>query len=300
MRVVLVGHHFETYIRDMFPDLDAMDSFRTITYLPDLVILSGGGDIHPSRYGQRITYSSGINRERDRLEYEALNFFHRIPENIKFLGICRGHQLLNVFFGGSLYQDMTAAGKKHNGPIHELSWLIKSPLSELFPSVNSIHHQGVNRLAGNGVVLATEPKSGIPEAIQFGNEGLGLQFHPEFMAESYYKKLATLMEEWAVGGESITGFSGGPSRGRRTRQSVPTVSMPTVMSSTGRQYRIITDRDGNIHYEEIVVNRDEEVTPASFTSSFTTTSTTTPEGFWREVGTPDSLPDLPEGEENVT
>ena len=116
----------------------------------DGLLLSGGADIDPARYGQGVEGSTGIERPRDRLEAAALDAAdaRRVP----VLGICRGFQAINVFRGGTLLQDVAG----HAGPgygsgtarTHELRVDPASRLGSLLgqasaTEVNTYHHQGV-------------------------------------------------------------------------------------------------------------------------------------------------------------
>ena len=111
------------------------------------LLLPGGGDMEPRRYGQANTASRGLEPERDAGELFLLEQF--IMEKKPVLGICRGLQVLNVFFGGTLIQDLPghsqAAGRDR---LHRVR-TAPSPLQDLFGEtlvVNSAHHQAADRL----------------------------------------------------------------------------------------------------------------------------------------------------------
>ena len=115
------------------------------------LLLPGGGDMEPRRYGQANTASRGLEPERDAGELFLLEQF--IMEKKPVLGICRGLQVLNVFFGGTLIQDLPghsqAAGRDR---LHRVR-TAPSPLQDLFGEtlvVNSAHHQAADRL-GQGL-----------------------------------------------------------------------------------------------------------------------------------------------------
>ena len=75
----------------------------------DALIISGGGDINPERYNQKI--DSKTIRISDNRDFTELNLLKSAEENnVKTLAICRGHQLLNVYKGGTLYQDLKDSG----------------------------------------------------------------------------------------------------------------------------------------------------------------------------------------------
>lgn len=152
------------------------------------LILTGGVDVSPSLYGQkphRLTQSPW--KQRDEVEIRALNAaYHR---GIPVLGICRGSQLINVAFGGTLHQHIRDVGahKFHLGHDHRVDLVRGSRLREILgveaPWVVSIHHQAVNRVA-KGFRVAAKSRDGIIEAIETRpGSGLpwiiGTQFHPE-------------------------------------------------------------------------------------------------------------------------
>jgi putative glutamine amidotransferase len=142
----------------------------------DLLIFPGGEDVNPSRYGQENKFS-WFNNDRDKVEFE---FFEAADKaKVKMYGSCRGIQLINVARGGTLHQDLILGGKGH-GSGHSLNWERTSKkLGELFKSVNSMHHQGIQRMGGGLYSYASY--LGIPEIVH-GDNILATQFHPEFMS----------------------------------------------------------------------------------------------------------------------
>jgi gamma-glutamyl-gamma-aminobutyrate hydrolase PuuD len=147
-------------------------------------------------YGEPRRATRGpLDPARDRFERDLILAFAAAGKPV--LGICRGMQLINVAFGGSLYQDLVedgATGFQHvddgayDRHLHRLRIESGSVLASLYgglpeATVNSIHHQGVRRLAEGFVVEARAP-DGVVEAIRSTRHDfmLGTQWHPEFHA----------------------------------------------------------------------------------------------------------------------
>lgn len=160
----------------------------------DGLILQGGSDIDPVMYGEAITHARGrIDIVRDRFECELVHAF--VDAGKPVFGICRGMQLLNVVFGGSLHQDLAveAAGSAahdvvdlYDEHVHGVRLRHGGWLSQLYGGVtramvNSIHHQGVKQLA-EGLIVEAEADDGVIEAIRRDGDGfvVGVQWHPEF------------------------------------------------------------------------------------------------------------------------
>ena len=162
--------------------------------LIDGLILSGGADINPFLYGQDFKEGIGIiSPERDECEMIILEEFLKTGKPI--LGICRGHQLINIYFNGTLFQDMRYYGKdylKHEQELYpELATHIvnivekDNMLAELYGdkvATNSFHHQSVDRL-GEGLTVIAKANDGIVEAFQKKDHKFlyGIQWHPEMM-----------------------------------------------------------------------------------------------------------------------
>jgi putative glutamine amidotransferase len=160
----------------------------------DGVLFTGGGDIAPEQYGGSPNpLVSDVDSDRDRLEIEL------VPQIIKigkpFLGICRGLQVINVALGGSLYEDINAQHpdslehqcfptypREHLA--HSVHLETDSHLADILKAdevqVNSLHHQGIRRLARDLRPTAFAP-DGIIEAFELPSYpyGLAVQWHPE-------------------------------------------------------------------------------------------------------------------------
>ncbi|MCU0967412.1 MAG: gamma-glutamyl-gamma-aminobutyrate hydrolase family protein [Rubrivivax sp.] len=163
----------------------------------DGLVLQGGNDIAPETYGESALDPAWAgDRVRDRYEIELLDAF--IEAGKPVLGICRGCQLINVAFGGTLYQDIATQrpdAARHVDPddvdhlVHAVELQPGTRLAGLYPGVteaviNSIHHQAVKDLAPELVVEARSRPDGLVEALRWTGEGwvFGMQWHPEFLA----------------------------------------------------------------------------------------------------------------------
>jgi gamma-glutamyl-gamma-aminobutyrate hydrolase PuuD len=160
----------------------------------DGLVLQGGADVSPQTYSEAPTRPEWIgDRARDLYELELLHAF--IDAGKPVLGICRGCQLLNVAFGGTLYQDIAtdvpeAAPHVHadyDAHRHTVRFAHGSSLARMFPGtqralVNSIHHQAVKDLGRDVTAEAVSDEDGIIEAIRYQRADfvMGLQWHPEF------------------------------------------------------------------------------------------------------------------------
>ncbi|MCA1326227.1 gamma-glutamyl-gamma-aminobutyrate hydrolase family protein [Herbaspirillum sp. alder98] len=159
----------------------------------DGLVLQGGADVSPQSYAQAATRPewSG-DRVRDMYELELLHEF--IEAGKPVLGICRGCQLINVAFGGTLYQDIATdvptaiphVNEMYDSNYHELDFPPGSTLAQMVSTeraiVNSIHHQAVRDVGRDLSVEAVSGPDQIVEAIRYRKAPfvMGLQWHPEF------------------------------------------------------------------------------------------------------------------------
>ncbi|HET6528836.1 MAG TPA: gamma-glutamyl-gamma-aminobutyrate hydrolase family protein [Balneolaceae bacterium] len=193
------------------------------------LIIGGGADINPQRYGASAmkelftssketaeskswgrkivtaiffpfifftrklfsTKSHGVDDERDELEFGFLA--KAVQNGWPVLGICRGAQLINVYFGGTLYSDIgsfyTEVPKVHSvWPEKDVEIEPDTKLFDIFnvseTSVNALHNQAVDVL-GEGLTIAAREKNGIVQAVEHSNYGflIGVQWHPEYMPQ---------------------------------------------------------------------------------------------------------------------
>lgn len=158
------------------------------------LILTGGGDLAPDRYGEKTEPFCGeIDRERDEEEYILLE--KALRRRMPVLGICRGFQTLNCFMGGTLYQDIAAQmgtlvkhdrGDRRYEKIHDVDVTAGTLLSRFtgdgIIGVNTCHHQGIKAL-GAGLVTSAAAPDGLIEGIEIpGEPVMAVQWHPEALS----------------------------------------------------------------------------------------------------------------------
>ena len=172
-------------------DLDLHDYAAAL----DGLVLQGGNDVAPESYGEQPLHADWHgDRVRDRYEMELIGAF--VAAGKPVFGSCRGLQLLNVAYGGTLLQDIPTqrpealdhrVSDKYEHHHHAVEFVPGTHLASLFPGVlrattNSIHHQGIKDLAPDFVVEARCPDDGVIEAVRRRGPGFvaGVQWHPEF------------------------------------------------------------------------------------------------------------------------
>ena len=145
----------------------------------EMLLLPGGGDVEPWRYGAENT-ASHIEPGRDEEEFRLLDTFLGAGKPV--LGICRGLQVINVYFGGTLVQDIPGHSQMEGTDRHHLTHIAPSVLRTLYGEameVNSAHHQAADRL-GKGLTAVQWATDGVIEAVVHERYPiLALQWHPE-------------------------------------------------------------------------------------------------------------------------
>ena len=161
----------------------------------DALVLEGGSDVSPTSYGEApIDERWRGDRIRDDYERALLAAFAERGKPV--LGVCRGMQLMNVAFGGTLLQDIDTqrpGGVRHRDAgtydrnVHAVEFEPQTRLAQIFAgqrsaTINSVHHQGIKDLAPGFVVEARCPADGMIEAIRRPNGSYmaAVQWHPEF------------------------------------------------------------------------------------------------------------------------
>lgn len=209
MKIAIIGRkkdtkNYEAYFSEM-PAQAITTLFLGDLAACDGVVLPGGGDITPAFFGERNNGSGNIDTELDILQFQALDFctLHRIP----VMGICKGMQVINVAFGGTIVQDLPTAGiHRYNGAdqYHETQIAPDSFLAELYGShmrVNSAHHQGLGLVGRELLPIQWCPQDQCVEAIRHETLPIfGLQWHPERLF------LAGREKKTATTGDPLLGF----------------------------------------------------------------------------------------------
>lgn len=184
----------------LFPAaLDPADAQRLVATV-DGVLLSGGDDVDPTTYQAENTDSKRSSTAVDRFELAV--FEAARAQGKPVLAICRGLQLANVALGGTLRQEVTSEGAVHdligndheelNARRHVVTFEPGSILTGIYGSaeakVNTLHHQGLDRL-GEGLVVEGRTDDGLIEAVRWDGEWwmLGVQWHPERLDGDHQK-----------------------------------------------------------------------------------------------------------------
>lgn len=171
---------------------------RQITLLLDGLIISGGGDMNPILFNEEpLPQLGNVTPERDSSELELVN--HMLASDKPILGICRGHQVLNVALGGTLYQDINSQIASHllqhdqkakrdhqSHAVHiEKGTLLASIANTEKIMVNSFHHQALKDIPAP-LIVSGRASDGIVEAVESTDHHfvIGVQWHPEALMQN--------------------------------------------------------------------------------------------------------------------
>lgn len=204
------------------PFQNEKENLRVLAEMADGLLLPGGEDVHPRRYGREdIHENSGpFSHERDEMEIALAEFFIACGKPI--FGICRGAQIVNVALGGTLYQDIQSECgtslrheydesvsklERYVKDVHEVFLLKDTTLADFFGRekimTNSLHHQAirraaeilrVNAIAEDGIVEGIESKDMKAHWV------LGVQWHPETIMKEHPEQ-SVLFEKFTQAAE---------------------------------------------------------------------------------------------------
>lgn len=181
----------------LIPVESTLEDLRAIYERMDAVLIPGGGDVNPEYYNDTPRFKLvQLDQARDEAEINIIRW--AVEDDLPLLGICRGHQVINVALGGKLVQDIPSEVPteiRHDIPdyttarsydAHPVQIAPESRLAQILGTttltVNSLHHQSVREAAPMAQVAAHAP-DGIIEATEFPNKrfALSVQWHPEDM-----------------------------------------------------------------------------------------------------------------------
>ncbi|MEY4064744.1 MAG: hypothetical protein RIR26_952 [Pseudomonadota bacterium] len=207
---VVFGHKSLTYMENDMARFVAADGVLPVL-IPDLprdrllpildqldgIVFQGGADLCPESYGEAYLDQTRWPGDRHRDQYELALADYFFTKGLPILGICRGFQLLNVYFGGTLHQDIPSLlqtptehrnAQTYDHVHHSVDLVNGGWLAQLYGKtrleVNSVHHQCVKVLGKNIVIEAHSSTDGIVEAFRSQdmnkNYVAAVQWHPEF------------------------------------------------------------------------------------------------------------------------
>lgn len=183
---------------------------QQITTLLDGLVISGGGDLNPHLFNEEpLPQLGNVTPERDSIELELVK--HMLTLDKPILGICRGHQVLNVAFGGTIYQDINSQsaspGLQHDQnakreyqshAVHiEEGTLLESIAASNKIMVNSFHHQALKDVP-SPLIISGKASDGIIEAIESPDHHfvVGVQWHPEALMQNVDQVSIRLFETY--------------------------------------------------------------------------------------------------------
>lgn len=170
----------------IFPYITTEKEAALLLERVDGILFSGGNDLDPAEYGEnRLDVCGEVTPERDLTEKLLVKALERFP--LPTFGICRGIQSLNVFNGGTLWQDIPSQIKdplEHRNSTHEITPVPGTLFAEIVGetpfTVNSFHHQSVKNIAPDYAAAAFSPDGTVEALVRPGDPSfLAVQFHPE-------------------------------------------------------------------------------------------------------------------------
>lgn len=170
----------------VIPPTDDLELIRATIERCDGMVLLGGGDVSPAKYGQAENARLfGVNEFIDTFEIAAVQ--HAVSLDLPVFAICRGHQILNVALGGTLIQHLDNY-EVHRDTMHDVQLtagsLVADAMGTVNPMTHSFHHQAIDTVAPTLSVVGTY-SDGTIEAVQHTTATwvIGVQWHPEDTAE---------------------------------------------------------------------------------------------------------------------
>lgn len=180
-------------------DLPFVSSATGVIGRLDGLVVTGGQDVHPTRWGGVAAVDPTVDPrwahdayDAERDAYEVALIESALEASIPVLGVCRGHQLLNIVRGGTLIEDLAPGAIAHasdhvapsaGDPAHVVEFAEGSWAHSAYGThrvVNSWHHQAIDRL-GEGIAVTGRTSDGVVECIAFDDRPVvGVQWHPEW------------------------------------------------------------------------------------------------------------------------
>ena len=191
------------------PPLQDERALRTLYDRCDALLLPGGPDVEPRRYGEEPRADCNLSTapELDAAEFTLVRW--ALDDGKPLLAICRGIQVLNVALGGTLWQDIAVQGAGMHGhdgnprdaAAHDVEVVPGTALHGAVQDTalrwNSVHHQALRDL-GPGLVVSARSEDGVIEGVELpGRAVIGVQCHPEEMAVA--EPWAAALFAWLVG-----------------------------------------------------------------------------------------------------
>ncbi len=216
-RIYSVANYSESIIRAggapiVIPPTNMYDDEKNLEYLSEIIgrldglLLTGGNDVDPELYDEEPHKKLGkLMPQKDNMEYKLLE--KALEKDIPILGICRGHQFINAYLGGTLYQDLSQNPDftiKHeifnelSMGTHSVNTVKDSLISKIIGDehrVNSAHHQAIKDLS-NDLIPTAYSKDGLIEATEHKDKKhiFTIQWHPEMMSHRDEKMQAIFDE----------------------------------------------------------------------------------------------------------